>query len=834
MGLCILTLLERGGESMKSLCNAVAFFFLFLIFTDTGAQAIAVSDYYVAPMPLGDNTNSGTNPTSPFATIQQAIDAAQGSASDPVIIHIAAGTYQENIVMDDFESLEGGWNNSFNQRWDFMSNGVQPTADFETIIDGGGNGGTEDKNVIIISSLTSSSLSIDGLTIKNGYAYSTPGAGIYSYSSSPTIKNCTISNNSTAFSSSLYGGGMYFEFSSPQIINCNISDNGAWGNGGGIYITASSVSIINSKMAGNWGAWGAMGGAIFCSASSVVTINDSIINFNQVSDGTGGGIYADSSSLQVINTAISHSGGGWGYGGGFALISIASILELNKCTISGNHMDLGGGIYCYFSAPDIINCVISNNRALRGGGIYCVSSSPKIINSIITNNIAEGYEGGGIYCDDVSSPVIKNCILWGNSAYQNAGNQIYNASGSAIVQYSNVDQDGYGNPDGSADSSGNIRLNPLFVDPGNNDFHLQATSPCVDTGTDTGAPNDDKDGIPRPQSAGFDMGAYEYAPDSDGDGVPDFKDNCPADPNKFSAGECGCGTADTDSDSDGTPDCLDNCPADPNKFSAGECGCGTADIDSDSDSTPDCLDDCPADPNKIFAGECGCGTADIDSDNDSTPDCLDNCPADPNKTAAGACGCGTADTDSDSDGTPDCLDSCPADPNKTAAGACGCGIADTDSDNDSTPDCLDNCPNTINFDQKDSDGDGIGDACDQPDPAYLPLAVAAINDAVKLEKQAGDAMMSAAVSTLKVLLQNSQTKLSEAVSLINRAAQNGELKNISSSNIRTAKYLLDLAKITDITVINLFKKDSQAIRKVARESLKAAVLFKVTAKNIIS
>jgi hypothetical protein len=41
-------------------------------------------------------------------------------------------------------------------------------------------------------------------------------------------------------------------------------------------------------------------------------------------------------------------------------------------------------------------------------------------------------------------------------------------------------------------------------------------------------------------------------------------DACPSDPNKTSAGQCGCGELETDTDSDGIADCVDNCPNDAN------------------------------------------------------------------------------------------------------------------------------------------------------------------------------------------------------------------------------------------------------------------------------
>lgn len=53
-----------------------------------------------------------------------------------------------------------------------------------------------------------------------------------------------------------------------------------------------------------------------------------------------------------------------------------------------------------------------------------------------------------------------------------------------------------------------IESNPLFVDAAGGNFHVKPTSPAVDQGIDPGIPVD-FDGQPRPQGAGYDIGAYE-------------------------------------------------------------------------------------------------------------------------------------------------------------------------------------------------------------------------------------------------------------------------------------------------------------------------------------
>lgn len=96
--------------------------------------------------------------------------------------------------------------------------------------------------------------------------------------------------------------------------------------------------------------------------------------------------------------------------------------------------------------------------------------------------------------------VITNSIIWGNYGAIGAG--IRNLWGTVTAQYSNIQ--------GGWTGTGNKNVDPLFM--GATDFHLQSTSPCVNTGTATDAPLEDLDGNPRPSPIGgaFDMGAYEY------------------------------------------------------------------------------------------------------------------------------------------------------------------------------------------------------------------------------------------------------------------------------------------------------------------------------------
>src|SRR5262249_39028457 len=65
----------------------------------------------------------------------------------------------------------------------------------------------------------------------------------------------------------------------------------------------------------------------------------------------------------------------------------------------------------------------------------------------------------------------------------------------------------------SYSESGNIPdADPLFADAAAGDFRPVAGSPAIDMGLDLSADgvSSDIDGVPRPQGAGFDIGAFEY------------------------------------------------------------------------------------------------------------------------------------------------------------------------------------------------------------------------------------------------------------------------------------------------------------------------------------
>jgi hypothetical protein len=126
----------------------------------------------------------------------------------------------------------------------------------------------------------------------------------------------------------------------------------------------------------------------------------------------------------------------------------------------------------------------------KGGGMYIDGFSPVFVNNTITQNYIYGSYtqlGGGVFVD-FGTPSGKNNIIWGNLSSVGP-----NIDGSFALTYSCSEP----LPGGT----GNLSQNPLFVNPVS-DFHLQAGSPCIDTG-DPASPLD-------PDNTRADMGCFYF------------------------------------------------------------------------------------------------------------------------------------------------------------------------------------------------------------------------------------------------------------------------------------------------------------------------------------
>jgi parallel beta-helix repeat protein len=89
---------------------------------------------------------------------------------------------------------------------------------------------------------------------------------------------------------------------------------------------------------------------------------------------------------------------------------------LTGFTITGGNANWGGGIYCDWSSPSLINNMISENKAIYdGAGIYNYHASPTVINCTLRRNLSDD-SGGGMSNIYDSNPIVINCTFNENIA----------------------------------------------------------------------------------------------------------------------------------------------------------------------------------------------------------------------------------------------------------------------------------------------------------------------------------------------------------------------------------------------------------------------------------
>jgi len=111
----------------------------------------------------------------------------------------------------------------------------------------------------------------------------------------------------------------------------------------------------------------------------------------------------------------------------------------------------------------------------------------------------------GIGFRDGATGVVKNNIFY------NAGSNYWASDGGSVVGSHNLLYKSSDTVDPIDFPDDIANQDPRFVDPANDDYHLQLGSPAVDAGTNSSV-TADMDGIHRPQGTGYDIGAYEFAP----------------------------------------------------------------------------------------------------------------------------------------------------------------------------------------------------------------------------------------------------------------------------------------------------------------------------------
>jgi hypothetical protein len=453
-----------------------------------------------------------------YPSIQSAINQAR--EGDQVVV--LPGVYRENI--------------SFPGR-DIVLRSLEPDDPdcvAATVIDGQGNG-----SVVKFCRGETNLALLSGLTITGGRAEY--GGGIYCQDSSPTITRCDIKDNVAGRGGGIYCGGDCLAIVKDNTIRDNLVQDG----GGGICCWECSPEIVGNVISENEAMERGSGGGVLCYSGSA-SIKENTIRRNRAQ--FGGGISCDSFSVVRENTIEENSAG---FGGGIhcegCVTIIGNTITANRAEDSFYYEEWGGGIYCESStgSPEFPATVISfnvisqNYSRSRSGGIHCEGGNPIISRNTISNNYA-GSEGGGVVfwwectammannvvhsnsaggwgggaCVRIdSSPTITSNTFAGNHAGGSGGGVLVDdwsqATISRCIFWDNADDLVGASPTFSClqyatPGNGNIAYEPYFVDPDNDDYHLESWSPCIGMGAYAGTDEE-----------------TERSPDTDSDKLPD-------------------------------------------------------------------------------------------------------------------------------------------------------------------------------------------------------------------------------------------------------------------------------------------------------------------------
>jgi serine protease len=203
----------------------------------------------------------------------------------------------------------------------------------------------------------------------------------------------------------------------------------------------------------------------------------------------------------------------------------------------------GGGAYCSGSSLTVAENVIRDNSLVAadsayGGGLCFYGGSGRVVNNLFYRNSVSGVDGSdgsavaailGAAVDVINNTITSCGGFASRPSYFCFGFAIMADWASTLTVVNNVvafNANGILGPEDAVrnnlvyrnnrcdytpvGTNGNVSADPLFVSPGQNDFHLQPLSPGRDAGDDSATEGTtDLDGRPRILGAHVDMGAYE-------------------------------------------------------------------------------------------------------------------------------------------------------------------------------------------------------------------------------------------------------------------------------------------------------------------------------------
>jgi hypothetical protein len=364
---------------------------------------------------IGNNSNNGTTPSSPKATLTNLLSTYSGSFLPGDIIYVDAGTY---FTTDANLSL------------DASLNGVSIIGAGSLLTFFDNNSTSTDANRW--ANITGANISIQGIFL-TGYNYGFGGASTLNFTgaSNVTITDVQVNENSSGGGASaiVISGGSTVDFVGGGS-NCNPLNSSVAGGGVNIEGNGNIVSFTGYSVTGNSKSiQGGSGLYISGDNTTFVTVTDSRISDNVNTSSQGGaGVYLSGANLTISGSCIegnsTHSGSGPKYGGAITLTRGATLTASN----------------CNFANNTVANTgkggAISINTSFSGSGSAAIAT----VTSCNFNGNTATSEGNHIYLrvgsGNPASVIIDECTFSGTSQdvrQDNSGTVTVTNSGTSLT-----------------------------------------------------------------------------------------------------------------------------------------------------------------------------------------------------------------------------------------------------------------------------------------------------------------------------------------------------------------------------------------------------------------
>jgi len=479
--------------------------------------------------PDGEDANPGTM-AEPMRTLTAAIAAAEPAGK---AVFVAEGAYPESIETSvslfggydaqDWTRDPGSYNSEIGPDGDA---GIWVAEGARVAIEGFTIHGGEDLEFTYAVRVHKAEATLVSNMIVGGTGWDW-SYGVETYQGVLTLRDNVIYGDEEAGDANESTGVMVHETPAIILHNWIAGSMGRVVSTSGAKVWGSPATIIDSFLIGGFGQTAFSNGLTASSGypgQAVLTLKGNEIYGGSNGSECYGARLALISTPVIVGNEIFGSDGECTWAAGLDLEDGLDALVVNNF-IQGAAVaaDTTKGILIFpqFRVQQVLvqNNTINGGAGTSGGQSVGVTvMGGNLVRVILAGNIIDGGQCGKSAGVPGSAALSaggsgRRIDLFNNDMWGAQQDCLARIGSTCITDLAELNACGWSSCEAAAD---NLSADPQFVNPGQFDYHISSTSPCVDTGIDpalwyTGTLLDfDFEGDPRPAGAGWDIGMDEY------------------------------------------------------------------------------------------------------------------------------------------------------------------------------------------------------------------------------------------------------------------------------------------------------------------------------------